>query len=119
MLPFVDLDTNHREPLASAVKSIGRLEGSVSNQEGTIKKLKTLRLDRQGNTSDKAANIHIQVNQKEDHTTIGQVLVSQAAFKAANTHATRPDASDKLLAAFTEAMIKSHGDGGSYEIQVA
>ena len=104
--------------LAGSLKSIGHFDGSVANQEGSKKSEKTARLDRQTNTSEKAANLQIQVNGESKPSTIGQVLISQAAFKAANEHKQKQQASDKLLAKFEEAMLKSYGDGNSYEIVV-
>lgn len=64
-------DSGEVKLLAKAITSVGRLNGSVANQEGTIKKLKTARLDRQSNTSAKAANLQIQVSDTNaNHTTI-------------------------------------------------
>ena len=104
--------------LAGALKSIDHFDGTVPNQEGTKAKEKTARLDRQSNTSAKAANLQIQVNDKNaKHTSIGQVLVSQAAYKAASGHQKKKEASEELLKAFEQAMLKSHGDGNSYEIK--
>ena len=102
--------------LAGSLKSIGHFDGSVANQEGTKKSEKTARLDRQTNTSDKAANLQIQVNGESKPSTIGQVLVSQAAYKAANDHKQKKEAGQLLLKTFEEAMLNSYGDGNSYEI---
>ncbi len=110
-------DKTEVKTLAGILKSIGHFDGLVPNQERTLKKKKTVRLDRETNTSDNAANLQIQVNDKNaKHTTIGQVLVSQAAYKAANEHKEKKEASDKLLKTFEDAMLKSYGDGNSYEI---